>query len=57
MPSPASVLINDRVALLVEPASVGTLFDIGLQRRIYLAIAALPLRGAKAMIRGKADLC
>jgi ATP-binding cassette, subfamily C, bacterial PrsD len=29
---------------------IGTLFDIGLQRRIYLAIAALPLRGAKAMI-------
>jgi PrtD family type I secretion system ABC transporter len=29
---------------------IGTLFDIGLQQRIYQAIAALPLRGAKAMI-------
>ena len=31
-------------------ARIGTLFDIGLQRRIYLAVATLPLRGAKPMI-------
>ncbi|HEY2531043.1 MAG TPA: type I secretion system permease/ATPase [Xanthobacteraceae bacterium] len=29
---------------------VGTLFDISLQKRIYLAIATLPLRGAKAVL-------
>ena len=29
---------------------IGALFDIGLQKRIYLAIATLPLRGAKAII-------
>ena len=29
---------------------IGALFDIGLQRRIYLAIATLPLRGAKAVL-------
>lgn len=29
---------------------VGTLFDISLQKRIYLAIATLPLRGAKAVM-------
>ncbi len=28
---------------------IGTLFDVGLQKRIYLALATLPLRGAKAM--------
>jgi ATP-binding cassette, subfamily C, bacterial PrsD len=27
---------------------IGALFDIGLQKRIYLALATLPLRGAKA---------
>src|ERR1700757_4267635 len=26
---------------------IGTLFDVGLQKRIYLALATLPLRGAK----------
>lgn len=29
---------------------IGTLFDVSLQKRIYLALATLPLRGAKAMI-------
>jgi ATP-binding cassette, subfamily C, bacterial PrsD len=29
---------------------IGTLFDISLQKRIYLAIATLPLRGAKPML-------
>jgi ATP-binding cassette, subfamily C, bacterial PrsD len=29
---------------------IGALFDVGLQKRIYLALATLPLRGAKAMI-------
>ncbi len=29
---------------------IGALFDLGLQKRIYLALATLPLRGAKAMI-------
>lgn len=29
---------------------IGTLFDVGLQKRIYLALATLPLRGAKPMI-------
>jgi ATP-binding cassette, subfamily C, bacterial PrsD len=28
---------------------IGTLFDVGLQKRIYLAVATLPLRGAKAV--------
>jgi ATP-binding cassette, subfamily C, bacterial PrsD len=31
-------------------ARIGTLFDSGLQKRIYLAIATLPLRGAKPVI-------
>jgi ATP-binding cassette, subfamily C, type I secretion system permease/ATPase len=31
-------------------ARIGTLFDVGLQKRIYLALATLPLRGAKAMV-------
>ncbi len=31
-------------------ARIGTLFDVSLQKRIYLALATLPLRGAKAMI-------
>jgi ATP-binding cassette, subfamily C, bacterial PrsD len=31
-------------------ARVATLFDISLQKRIYLAIATLPLRGAKAVL-------
>jgi ATP-binding cassette, subfamily C, bacterial PrsD len=29
---------------------IATLFDIGLQKQIYMAIATLPLRGAKAII-------
>ena len=29
---------------------IGALFDVGLQKRIYLALATLPLRGAKAMV-------
>jgi ATP-binding cassette, subfamily C, bacterial PrsD len=29
---------------------IGTLFDVGLQKCIYLAVATLPLRGAKATI-------
>jgi ATP-binding cassette, subfamily C, bacterial PrsD len=29
---------------------IGTLFDVSLQKRIYLALATLPLRGAKAAI-------
>jgi len=29
---------------------IGTLFDVGLQKRIYLALATLPLRGARPMI-------
>jgi ATP-binding cassette, subfamily C, bacterial PrsD len=29
---------------------IGTLFDVGLQKRIYLALATLPLRGAKPII-------
>jgi len=29
---------------------IGALFDVGLQKRIYLALATLPLRGAKPMI-------
>ena len=29
---------------------IGTLFDVGLQKRIYLALATLPLRGAKPLI-------
>jgi len=29
---------------------IGTLFDVALQRQIYLAIATLPLRGAKALV-------
>jgi PrtD family type I secretion system ABC transporter len=28
---------------------IGTLFDVSLQKRLYLAVATLPLRGAKAM--------
>ena len=29
---------------------IGTLFDVSLQKRLYLAVATLPLRGAKATI-------
>lgn len=29
---------------------IGTLFDIGLQKRIYLAVATLPLRGGRAVM-------
>ncbi len=29
---------------------IATLFDIGLQKRIYLAIASLPLQGARAVV-------
>jgi ATP-binding cassette, subfamily C, bacterial PrsD len=31
-------------------ARIGTLFDVGLQKRLYLAVATLSLRGAKAAI-------